>query len=439
MRKVITILISIHFLAHAALSQTGSVGIGTTTPHSSAALDVQSTEKGMLVPRMTTAQRTSISNAATGLLVFDNTSGTFWFYNGSAWTELVGGGGAGQWTQSGNNIYNSNMGNVGIGTTTPQYHLDINKPNATIGFTDSELNQFSGLITGNGRTLTVNSVRSLLGDGTTPGNLLLQTNSGFAYSGNVGIGMDNPSYKLSINGDIGLFNGNSLFGSLSDNAANLLINAKLGNLLTNSSAENLILQTASGFGLSSGNVGIGTSYPSEKLEVIGSARFSQGIVLNSGSIAASNSGLFIKDIHAIGNITAGGNINASGKITASAHLDLTGKLTRPLYTGTANLVPIAYGSVAGDGTVLWGTGNFTAYMHPDWEGEYGINLTTGEGNTDALMMVQTVGKLNCKATVSKNDFAGHGVVMNTDFVVGTTRSDNNFWEACSFYFVIYKM
>ncbi len=69
---------------------TAQVGIGTLTPNSSAMLDVQSTSKGVLVPRMTTLQRTAISSPATGLLVFDTTTQSFWFYS-AAWVELVSG------------------------------------------------------------------------------------------------------------------------------------------------------------------------------------------------------------------------------------------------------------------------------------------------------------------------------------------------------------
>ena len=75
-----------------ALVQSGSVGIGTYTPNSSALLDLTSTDKGMLVPRMTTAQRTAIASPATGLLVYDNDTNAFWFYNGTAWAAIGGGG-----------------------------------------------------------------------------------------------------------------------------------------------------------------------------------------------------------------------------------------------------------------------------------------------------------------------------------------------------------
>jgi hypothetical protein len=66
------------------------VGIGTNTPAPSAQLDVTSTERGFLPPRMTTAQRDLIASPATGLLVFqtDNTAG-YYFYDGTAWVGLV--------------------------------------------------------------------------------------------------------------------------------------------------------------------------------------------------------------------------------------------------------------------------------------------------------------------------------------------------------------
>lgn len=63
------------------------VGIGTTTPDASSMLDIQSDAKGVLIPRMTTAQRTAILTPANGLLVFDTDTQSFWFYGGS-WTEL---------------------------------------------------------------------------------------------------------------------------------------------------------------------------------------------------------------------------------------------------------------------------------------------------------------------------------------------------------------
>ncbi|HRD43493.1 MAG: hypothetical protein JST57_09075 [Bacteroidetes bacterium] len=323
------LLLVIIFSANSLLfSQSNAVGIGTSTPHSSAILEIQSTTKGVLVPRMTTTQRNAISNAATGLLVFDNSTGSFWFKGAANWIELVDTS-KNTWKQNGNNIYASNTGNVGIGTSSPQYHLDINKPNASIGFTDSELNQFSGSITGNAKTLTLNAVRSFLGDGTTPGNLLMQTNSGFVYSGNVGIGTDNPLQKLSLNGAMGLYSGNSFVGSLSNSSNDFLLNARLGSPLAGVEAQHVILQYETDPLTTSGNVGIGTGTPTEKLDV-------------------------------------NGNLQVSGNIK------LSGKLNQPS-TGTAHMLPIAYGRINADGSIHSGTGNFSV-LHT-FDGFYSISVS----------------------------------------------------------------
>ena len=80
------------FLAAVLLTATISaqVGVGTTTPDASAALDITSTTKGLLIPRMTNAQRQSISNPAAGLQVFvtDLDGGSFMFYDGTEWGTL---------------------------------------------------------------------------------------------------------------------------------------------------------------------------------------------------------------------------------------------------------------------------------------------------------------------------------------------------------------
>jgi len=82
--------------APAARAQT-NVGMGTTTPHASAVLDVSSTTQGLLTSRLTAAQRTAIIRPATGLLVYqtDGSLPGFYFYNGTAWAALSSPGPAG--------------------------------------------------------------------------------------------------------------------------------------------------------------------------------------------------------------------------------------------------------------------------------------------------------------------------------------------------------
>jgi hypothetical protein len=84
MNKKITLLVAFLVVSLAGFAQ---VGIGTTTPDASAALDVTATDKGFLMPRMTTAQRTAIASPATGLQVYDTDTKSFWSYDGAAWKE----------------------------------------------------------------------------------------------------------------------------------------------------------------------------------------------------------------------------------------------------------------------------------------------------------------------------------------------------------------
>jgi len=65
------------------------VGIGTNTPHNSAILDVAATDKGVLFPKMTSAQRIAIPSPAAGLYVFDTNSNSLWIFNGSLWVNTV--------------------------------------------------------------------------------------------------------------------------------------------------------------------------------------------------------------------------------------------------------------------------------------------------------------------------------------------------------------
>lgn len=103
------------------------IGIGTSAPDPSSVLDITSTTRGILVPRMTTAQRQAIAAPVKGLLIFDITTNSFWFNNGSTWLEMgIGSSTDINWAKTGNNIYNTNTGSVGIGTSAPKGKMDIN-------------------------------------------------------------------------------------------------------------------------------------------------------------------------------------------------------------------------------------------------------------------------------------------------------------------------
>lgn len=94
------------------------LSIGTTNPVASAAFDVQSTTRGILVPRMTSVQRTAIASPATGLMVFDTDSVSHFQYTGAIWQ----------------NLYNTGGGSGG-GSVTPAALTKTDDTNVTLALT----------------------------------------------------------------------------------------------------------------------------------------------------------------------------------------------------------------------------------------------------------------------------------------------------------------
>jgi hypothetical protein len=102
------------------------VGIGTSTPHPSAILELSSTTKGLLIPRLTEAERQALPDPATGLLIFNTTTGELNFYNGSSWRRIPSNAvsaASGTGTPSGEGVGIDASG--GIGIPDPSAILDV--------------------------------------------------------------------------------------------------------------------------------------------------------------------------------------------------------------------------------------------------------------------------------------------------------------------------
>ncbi len=120
----------------------GLVSIGDFPSTSAAQLEIISTSKGILIPRLTNAQRTSITglgNAESGLLIYNSQADSFQYWDGTQWTNLLAGtasaGSDNDWTIDGGNSYTylTNSGhNVGIGTVTPSAKLHVTGAGASI-------------------------------------------------------------------------------------------------------------------------------------------------------------------------------------------------------------------------------------------------------------------------------------------------------------------
>jgi len=122
------------------VSANAQVAINTdnSAPDPSAMLDVKSTSRGLLAPRMTLGQRNAIVSPATGLVVFQTNSSPGLYINTGtpavpSW-NLVGSN-AGQWLNNGSDIY-YNLGKVGIGRSNPvaRLHVKHNSPEYTAMF-----------------------------------------------------------------------------------------------------------------------------------------------------------------------------------------------------------------------------------------------------------------------------------------------------------------
>lgn len=174
MKKII-VLLSILISTISGFSQVGINSDGSN-PDNSSMLDIKSTSKGVLIPRMTQTERSSITSPANGLLVYQ-TNGTigFYFYDGSSWVRLA---------NSSETVYTSGTGisvsNNTITNTSPDQVVTLTSggatsvtgtyPNFTISSTD---NNSGGTVTSvsagtglNGGTITSTGTISMPNVGT---------------------------------------------------------------------------------------------------------------------------------------------------------------------------------------------------------------------------------------------------------------------------------
>jgi len=136
-------LTSIILLRSVGNAQGVAVAPGASSPDPGAMLDVVSSDKGILIPRMSIFQRKSIIAPANGLLVFQNDDDSGFWYFGSDWTRLstLAGSGTGnflaKWTFPGiigNSLLFDNGTRIGIGITSPASSALLDLTSTSRGF-----------------------------------------------------------------------------------------------------------------------------------------------------------------------------------------------------------------------------------------------------------------------------------------------------------------
>lgn len=112
-------------LLAAAMGVTAQIAVNNdgSLPDNSSMLDIKSTTRGLLIPRMTTPQRTAIAAPAEGLMVYDLTTRSYWFMKSGIWEELADKSNS-PWQLNGSDLYYA-AGNVGIGDASPVSTLTV--------------------------------------------------------------------------------------------------------------------------------------------------------------------------------------------------------------------------------------------------------------------------------------------------------------------------
>lgn len=300
--KLLTLFLTASLLINAAMAQ--SIGIGTTTPNANAQLDIVSTTKGLLIPRMTGAQRAAIPTplSSVGMMVIQtNTETSPPSSPGLYLLERVGvsivwrriartdeiTGGTSTWSINGIDQYSNVAGNVGIGTSSPIRTLHIkgdfqvdtgavifNTPGAILQFQNGAVNKTYLQQSGNNLRIGTSNNNEI-------GKII------FRMDGSDKIFIDSTG-NMQITGeqDASLTtHGYLTLGSLAGN--NIIIDNNEIMARNDGGADNLILQN------DGGNVGIGVGSPDERLTLTGNAKLdgTQGIIKFETAVGGTGSPL----------------------------------------------------------------------------------------------------------------------------------------------------
>jgi predicted DNA-binding antitoxin AbrB/MazE fold protein len=326
MKKFTFLLILLSILALGINAQNVSINSDGSTPDPSAMLDVKSTSKGFLPPRIALTGSTdvsTISSPVAGLLVY-NTSNTndvtpgYYYYGGSSWIKVD----AGLWSFDLEEDISTTY-NVGIGTTAPQHKFVVAGNGWSQFMTNTDAHNPSA---SENYGVYIGSNRS---GGATEGNIAYHNYLTFAkwdgttYSetiridarGNVGIGTTTPTALLDVEGiirstTVSLGRDNEIWnsGDASDAGA-MYVNHRGYNDSFDYYRDTHICDgkqhTITFFDGSSGYVGIGTLLPSVPLHVASyAANFTNPSGTNNGRYFNVDADLTLSDQYtSIGNVS----------------------------------------------------------------------------------------------------------------------------------------
>jgi len=261
-----------------ASAQTNNVGIGTNSPDASAILELQATDKGILIPRTDT---NLVIAPATGLLIYETADNTFYYFDGTYWVAFGSGtpgppgadGALNAWSLTGNSgtspptnfigttdandwVIQTNGservrvmsgGRIGVNMSAPVYQLDVLAP--TYGIRSETTGLLTTSIYGHNSNATNGYGIAGQADGSSPFTSVGV--KGIAENGGDALQTDGPSH-FNVDGQDfnfqveGLTDVNLFYGDAGND-----------------------------------RIGIGTASPSEKLDVVGNVEFSGSLEPNA--------------------------------------------------------------------------------------------------------------------------------------------------------------
>ncbi len=405
MKKILTLLMIIGLAISSQIQAQVSISTTCNDPDASAMLDVQSTDKGMLIPRMTATEMSNIASPATGLVVFNTTESKFYYYMPTTgWIPIDTDSNDGDaWGVTGEDQTSDvvRTGSVGIGVSTPEEALHIAR-NQADGDADPIFHTAADSRTGKSNLI----LRKSRGTVTSPA----------AVQENDMLGSyDSQGYD----GDSFDWGGNMIFAVDSAVSTSSTFIPTRIEFRTDFDDPKMVVKY-------SGNVGIGTILPEEKLEVDGHIRMTDGneasgkVMMSDAEGTASwtdPSTLEDSDFYAVGTNSAPNNINEN--------LWTQGSLSLGNSTGVNGAGTYAAGtnSFAGGTSSYAGSDNSFAFGYQDTvSGSNGAiamgyrNRATGNNTSVAI------GRYN-EANGSTSSAYGSYSVANGNFsTVGGERS-----------------
>jgi len=416
-------------------ADSSSIGINTSSPLPGAALDITSTSKGLLIPRMTGAQRGALSNLHHGLIVFQTDNPNilspqgFWYYDASISTWLFLPPAQAVWTLAGN--YGTTPGTHFIGTlddkdvvfktgTTSfaqfeRMRMFSNSNGGNIQFGDPTNNKhyiFPAQIGNPGDILQLDpgGTNKLLWKAVSGGGGLWSAGIGSIFPNNltdvVGIGTNTPLSTLDI------FSSSNTNGAL--NVVNAGASGPAGTFtITNAGSGNVVLDVGTSGSGNAINATAGNGYALSGVAQGGSALWVQNSSTNQSTIDASSHGSALAGNFM--NVSTGGagnfQINNSSNTNTVLNVNTNGSgqgISVNTTTGTAIKTTATSGSALDANNA--GGGNTINSTNSGTQGNAGNFQITNSANGNAALSATTNG--GGEAIIGNNSGAGSGVYGN---------------------------